>query len=188
MNWIEFQEELESCRDCVLCETRKNVVFGEGPQDASILVIGEGPGAMEDESGRPFVGRSGNLLTDLMEESGVPREKLFITNMVKCRPPENRNPKRDEIAACHKWLEVLLTILKPNVLVGVGNVPTQNLLGTKKGITSMRGVYHDVKIDGRDYLFLPVFHPAYLLRNRSRDEGKPLDLTLKDLASLKQWL
>lgn len=187
-NWDSFYSEVQSCTRCPLCETRNSVVFGEGPRDASILFIGEGPGAQEDLTGRPFVGRSGNLLSELMEEAGVPRDRVFITNMVKCRPPENRNPSRQELLACRGWLEDLLSILKPKLVVSVGNVPTQSLLSTKQGITSLRGRFHSVVISGVELSLRPLFHPAYLLRYRSREEGKPISLTLEDLRSLRPWL
>ena len=188
MDWNSLYDEVRTCTRCPLCETRTNVVFGEGPQDASILFIGEGPGAQEDLTGRPFIGRSGNLLTELMDEAGLPRDRVFITNMVKCRPPENRNPSKQEVSSCRAWLDALVNIMRPEVVVTVGNVPTQSLLDTKKGITSLRGSFHRVQLSGREIPLLPVFHPAYLLRYRSREKGKPISLTIEDFRSLRPWL
>lgn len=163
-------------------------VFGEGPRDSSVLFVGEGPGAEEDLSGRPFVGRSGRFLSQLMEEAGVLRESVFISNVVRCRPPGNRDPKPAEVAACLPWLERLIELLKPEVVVTVGNVPSRLLLDTKMGITSLRGQFHRCRFAERELTVMPIFHPSYLLRNRSRERGKPLSLTLDDLRSLSPWL
>ncbi len=179
---------MAECRRCPLHLDRNTSVFGEGPRDSSVLFVGEGPGAEEDLSGRPFVGRSGRFLSQLMEEAGVPRESVFISNVVRCRPPGNRDPKPAEVAACLPWLERLIELLNPEVVVTVGNVPSRLLLDTKDGITSLRGRFHRSRFAGMDLTVRPIFHPSYLLRNRSKERGKPLSLTLDDLRSLSPWL
>ncbi|WP_085545137.1 uracil-DNA glycosylase [Dethiosulfovibrio salsuginis] len=188
MTWEELHSAVARCRRCPLHLERTMPVFGEGPRDSSVLFVGEGPGAEEDLSGRPFVGRSGRFLSQLMEEAGVPRESVFISNVVRCRPPGNRDPKPAEVAACLPWLERLIDLLKPEVVVTVGNVPSRLLLDTKVGITSLRGEFHRCRFAERELTVRPIFHPSYLLRNRSRERGKPLSLTLDDLRALSPWL
>lgn len=152
-----------SCTRCRLAETRIQVVFGVGNPSTQLLVLGEAPGRNEDEKGEPFVGMSGKLLDTLIqEELGLDRSQFFITNVVKCRPPENRNPKPDEIASCRPWLEDQLRILDPKVILTVGNFAVQTVLGTKEGITKLRGRVHE--FDGRR--LIATFHPAMALRSR----------------------
>ena len=181
--WNELKRRVNECRKCGLCETRTNTVFGEGPViDCRVVIVGEGPGADEDASGRPFVGKAGQLLTSILENGGgIPRGSLYITNTVKCRPPENRNPNREEAAACSEYLEAQLLLLHPDVVVTLGNVPTQHLLKTTQGITALRGQW----IKWRGIELFPMFHPSYLLRNDSRAKGSPKDLTWQDVKSLK---
>lgn len=188
MTWEELQLEVAGCRRCPLHIERNRAVFGEGPVGSSVLFLGEGPGAEEDLSGRPFVGRSGRFLSQLMEEAGFSRESVFISNVVRCRPPGNRDPKPTEVAACLTWLEALIGLLKPEVVVTVGNVPSRLLLDRKEGITSLRGRFHRSRFAGMELTVRPIFHPSYLLRNRSREPGKPLSLTVDDLRSLSPWL
>ncbi len=153
--------EAASCVRCGLAATRTQVVFGVGDPMADLLVVGEGPGAEEDRLGEPFVGRSGKLLDQLvLEEMGLTRERFYIANVVKCRPPDNRDPRPDEIEACHPWLARQLELIAPKVVLTVGNFATRTLLGTKEGITRLRG---------RSYPFggavlIPTFHPAAVLR------------------------
>ncbi|MBQ3455045.1 MAG: uracil-DNA glycosylase, partial [Synergistaceae bacterium] len=147
-----------------------------------VVVVGEGPGADEDATGRPFIGKAGMLLTSILQDGGkIPRESLYITNVVKCRPPDNRNPTREEAAACNEFLEAQLLLLHPDIVVTLGNVPTQWLLKTTQGITSLRGQW----IDWRGIKLFPMFHPSYLLRNDSRAKGSPKDLTWHDVRALK---
>nr|WP_255700446.1 uracil-DNA glycosylase [Dethiosulfovibrio faecalis] len=188
MSWLKLKEAVGRCRKCPLWETRNNVVFGEGPEDSSVLLVGEAPGAEEDSSGRPFVGRSGRFLTDLMAEAGLKREDLFISNVVHCRPPGNRNPKKGEIKACLHWLEDIVGLLRPQVVVTVGNVPSQAIMDTKEGISTLRGRFHRGSLGGMDLAVRPIFHPAYLLRNRSREEGRPVASTLEDLRALVDFV
>jgi DNA polymerase len=154
-------DEARICVRCALAEGRTQVVFGMGDPHADLLFVGEGPGAEEDRQGLPFVGRSGKLLDQLLiEEVGITRDRCYIANVVKCRPPGNRDPKPDEIAACRPWLDAQLQHLAPKVVVTLGNFATKTLLDTTTGITKLRG---------KEYPFgaavlIPTFHPAAVLR------------------------
>ena len=159
-----------NCTQCVLGKTRTNTVFGEGAADAELVFVGEGPGADEDASGRPFVGRAGELLTKMIIAMGLSREKVFIANVVKCRPPANRTPAPEEVATCWPYLVQQLQIICPKVIVTLGNPATQTLLQTKTGITRLRGDFQPLPAIGEGLAGIPVmptFHPAYLLRNYS---------------------
>ena len=154
-------EEASSCTACGLSEGRTTVVFGTGSPDAEVMFVGEGPGAREDEQGLPFVGRSGQLLDQLLrEEVGLDRSDCYIANVVKCRPPGNRDPKPDEIAACRPWLEEQLELIDPTVVVTLGNFAARLLLDTDTGITKLRGQAY--QFGGRH--LVPTFHPAAALR------------------------
>ena len=179
----ELKSRVQECRKCGLCEKRHNIVFGEGPtENCRVVIVGEGPGADEDATGRPFVGKAGMLLTSILQDGGkIPRDSLYITNVVKCRPPDNRNPTREEAAACNEFLEAQLLLLHPDIVVTLGNVPTQWLLKTTQGITGLRGQW----VDWRGIKLFPMFHPSYLLRNDSRAKGSPKDLTWHDIRALK---
>ncbi len=153
--------EAATCVRCRLAETRTQVVFGVGHPKADLLFVGEGPGAEEDRLGEPFVGRSGKLLDQLvLEEMGLTRAQFYIANVVKCRPPDNRDPKPEEIEACHPWLERQLELIAPKVVVTVGNFATRTLLQTREGITKVRGTAYPF----RGGLLIPTFHPAAILR------------------------
>jgi DNA polymerase len=141
-------------------------VFGSGNPEADLAVIGEGPGADEDAQGKPFVGRAGQLLTKMLESVGLDRERdAFILNMVMCRPPGNRNPEADEIESCRPFLEAKLATVRPSVILSLGSVATQALLGTKEAIGKLRGRVHPY----RDIVLIPTFHPAFLLRNPGQE-------------------
>lgn len=178
-------EEIKECKSCSLHKSRKNVVPGEGSLSDRILFIGEGPGADEDEQGRPFVGRAGQLLTKIIESVGFERGSIYITNVVKCRPPENRNPKDKEIAACFSFLESQIAILNPRVIVTVGSIATKTLISellNGEGITKIRGrVYNWMGIK-----VIPILHPSYLLRNPSLEEGRPKWQTWQDMLLIKK--
>jgi len=153
--------EAESCTTCNLAEGRTNVVFGAGKPDADLMFVGEGPGAQEDRWGLPFVGRSGKLLDRLLdEELGIDRGSCYISNVVKCRPPENRDPRPSEIAACQPYLEQQIQIIDPLVIVTLGNFSSKLLLETDTGITKLRGRAYPFR--GRQ--LVPTFHPAAALR------------------------
>ena len=180
--FAELQGKSKTCTLCRLCESRTHVVFGEGPQPCDLVFIGEGPGEVEDQTGRPFVGRAGQLLTEILTAGGLPRESVYITNTVKCRPPENRLPLQDEMEACWPYLEAQIFHLKPKLIVTLGNAPTQLLLDTKEGITKIRGQFFPWK---QGVEVFPMFHPSYLLRNPSREKGSPKYLTWKDIQTVK---
>lgn len=173
--------EAATCVRCGLAETRTQVVFGVGDPHADLLFVGEGPGADEDRLGEPFVGRSGKLLDQLVwEEMGLTRDRFYITNVVKCRPPDNRDPRPEEIEACSPWLEQQLALIVPRVVVTVGNFATRTLLQTKDGITKVRG---------RSYPFgaavlIPTFHPAAILRGGAQQMAQ----MRADLVRAKQAL
>ena len=157
------ERALQGCRKCKLCDGRTTIVFGSGNPRAEFVVIGEGPGADEDAQGLPFVGRAGQLLTRMLEARKVElsRESVFITNAVKCRPPSNRNPEPDELAACAPVLAAQLAALQPKVILALGSVATQALLHTREPIGKLRGRVHPYGAA----VLIPTFHPAFLLRN-----------------------
>lgn len=166
-------QAIASCTACGLCRTRVNTVPGEGPPDAAIMLIGEAPGSDEDRSGMPFVGRAGRILDAALHEAGIDRSRVFITNVVKCRPPENRRPARQEIDACMPFLRAQIEAVAPERICLLGNVPAQAVLG-RQGVTSLHGQV----FDGR---FLITFHPAAVLRNR-----KLMGTFVSDLRVLKK--
>ncbi|MDD5085388.1 MAG: uracil-DNA glycosylase [Candidatus Omnitrophica bacterium] len=159
---IELKNEVEQCVRCEeLAKTRHSVVFGAGHAEAKLCFVGEAPGYDEDQQGLPFVGRAGQLLTKIIESIGLSRKQVFICNVLKCRPPQNRNPLPDEILNCEPYLVKQLEIIKPRVICALGNFAAQTLLKTGKPVSQLRGNFHD-------YHGIPVmvtFHPAYLLRN-----------------------
>jgi DNA polymerase len=154
-------EIVAECRKCRLCESRTHTVPGEGPTDARLVVVGEGPGRTEDETGRPFVGKAGDLLTKILSAIELPREQVFICNVVKCRPPENRLPQYDEVAACVPYLFRQIEILKPKVILAMGGTAAQTLLHTKQSLGSLREHVHRF----RGVPVVVTYHPAALLRN-----------------------
>jgi uracil-DNA glycosylase family 4 len=157
-----IREEIGDCTRCKLHKGRKNIVFGEGDPKAVIIFVGEGPGYEEDQQGRPFVGAAGQLLTDIIEKGmNIKRAEVYICNIVKCRPPNNRNPEPDEVETCIGFVKKQIRAIHPTVIVTLGNVPTQNLLNTKQGITKLRGVWHEYE----GIPVMPTFHPSYLLRS-----------------------
>ena len=156
-----LREEIGDCKRCKLSEGRKNIVFGEGASDAALMFIGEGPGRDEDIQARPFVGDAGKLLTKLILKLGMKREDVYIANIVKCRPPYNRNPENDEIGVCRQFVEKQIEIIKPEVIVCLGKVAANALLRVATPISRMRGVFSEYN----GIPVMPTFHPAYLLRN-----------------------
>ncbi len=175
--------EAASCQGCRLAETRKNVVFGEGSETSTVFFVGEGPGAFEDETGRPFVGPAGQLLTKILDSGGFSRKDIYIGNIVKCRPPGNRDPKPAEMQVCEHWLLDQIKTIKPSIIVAMGNVAQRYFLGQDNpGITRVRGKF----FPWRDNIeVFPIFHPSYLLRNDSRHKGGPKWLTWQDMKTLR---
>jgi DNA polymerase len=161
----ELEARALVCTDCALHESRTNVVFGSGDPNADVMFVGEGPGQSEDEQGLPFVGRSGRLLEQLLGEIGLTRAEVYIGNVVKCRPPRNRDPRPDEIDACKGYLRTQLELIDPQVVVTLGNFATKLLLRTETGITRLRGRAYEWW--GGRYL-VPTFHPAAALRGSAR--------------------
>jgi len=152
---------VKNCEKCRLCETRKHTVPGEGSGDARVAVVGEGPGAREDETGRPFVGRAGELLTDILKAIDLEREAVYICNIVKCRPPSNRTPRQEEIDACVPYLYRQLEIVCPEVILAMGSTAVSSLLERKQSLGSFRGKVHSF----RGMPLVATYHPAALLRN-----------------------
>lgn len=163
----ELREQVVSCTACGLCQGRRHAVFGHGGQPARWLVVGEAPGEQEDRQGQPFVGRSGQLLDAMLSAVGMSRERdVFIANVIKCRPPGNRNPKPEEIAACSPYLMRQIELLKPERILVLGRFAAQTLLGTEATIGSLRGRVHQLKTDaGPQIPVIVSYHPAYLLRS-----------------------
>ncbi|MCK9229810.1 MAG: uracil-DNA glycosylase [Syntrophales bacterium] len=158
----EIRTDLGDCRRCGLYKTRRNIVFGEGNPRAPLVFVGEAPGADEDRQGRPFTGRAGRLLTRIIEAMGMKREDIYICNILKCRPPENRNPGPDEISACEPFLKRQIDAIQPRVICALGTFAAKTLLGKDAPITVLRGTFHEY----RGTPLMPTYHPAYLLRNQ----------------------
>lgn len=164
---LQIARELDGCPRCKLCVGRRTVVVGEGDPNAQLVFVGEGPGEQEDLQGRPFVGRAGELLDKMIVAMGLTRDQVYIANVVKCRPPGNRNPEPDEIAACSPFLLRQLRAIRPKVIVALGKFAAQTLLQTQTPISRLRGTFHDYPAlrDFGGARLMPTWHPAYLLRN-----------------------
>lgn len=172
MDWESLKNECLQCRRCELCQTRNNVVFGVGAQDAEVLFIGEGPGEQEDLKGEPFVGRAGRLLDDMLELIDLDRSKIYIANMVKCRPPRNRDPLNTEQDACAGWLEAQIELIKPRIIVCLGRIAAMKFIKPDFKITREHGQWFDrggVKV-------MALYHPAALLRDPRRRPETFVDL------------
>ena len=175
-----IDEAVRSCTLCPLAETRTNAVPGEGPVSARILIIGEAPGRNEDSKGVPFVGRAGNILDDLLEGIGVARDEVFITNIVKCRPPGNRDPLPGEIDSCQPYLVRQLEIIRPKVICTLGRFAAQCLLNTKAPLSRLRGKLSDYN----GIPLIPTYHPAYLLRNYTKEARRQVWDDVKKVAEI----
>ena len=184
----ELGETCSVCTACKLAGSRRHVVFGEGDADAKLMIIGEGPGEDEDRTGRPFVGRAGQLLDQILAAVGIAREAVYIGNIVKCRPPGNRNPEPDEVASCEHWLLEQIRLIRPQLIITLGNVPTQWALQSQVGITRARGQWGEFKRLGAPIRVMPMFHPAYLLRNPIRTVGGPKWQTWQDIKAVRAEL
>lgn len=177
-------EELElkaANKSAALNELSDSLVFGEGDPDANLMIIGEAPGEEEDLTGRPFVGRAGQLLDRILESVGFDRADVYITNIVKFRPPGNRNPLPAEVVASQPVLLEQIRLIRPQIIATLGNVPTQHFLESREGITKCRGSWRE----WQGIALFPLYHPAYLLRNPSREEGSPKWQTWQDMKTLK---
>lgn len=183
----EIRQDLGDCQRCRLAQGRKTIVFGQGNPHAELVFVGEAPGADEDEQGLPFVGRAGQLLTQILASVGIKRpDDIYIANTVKCRPPENRAPQSDEQAACAPYLEAQIHFVKPKIILLAGSPAIKAILKTDQLITSLRGKW--LKLQGTEISVMPIFHPAYLLRNPSKEKGKPKWLTWQDMQEVKNAL
>ena len=182
-NWEELEAEAKQCTKCKLCKNRNNVVFGTGNKNATLMFIGEGPGADEDIQGIPFVGKAGKLMNLAFEAIGLKREDVYIANIVKCWPPSNRNPEDDEATACLDYLRNQVILVKPKIIVLLGSVALKNILGKEYGITASRGKW----VEKRGILYMPTWHPAALLRDETKkiDFIKDLKLVMKSLEEIK---
>lgn len=178
-----IREKIGDCRRCKLWRGRTHIVFGTGNPGARLLFVGEGPGEEEDRQGKPFVGKAGELLTKMIGAMGLTREEVYIANVVKCRPPGNRNPEADEIEACRSFLDEQIAIIDPEVICALGTFAAQTLLDTTSSISALRGKLHEKG----GYKIVPTFHPAYLLRNprNKRLAWGDLQIIMKELG-LKQ--
>jgi DNA polymerase len=176
------REQLGDCQRCKLAERRQNIVFGVGAADAVLMFVGEAPGADEDRRGEPFVGRAGQLLDRMIAAMGWTRDTVYIANVLKCRPPGNRDPEPDEVAACTPFLARQIAAISPRIIVALGRPAAQHLLGTSAPISALRGKFHD----HRGIKVMPTFHPAFLLRSpdRKRDAWADLKLVITELSRL----
>ena len=177
--WEELEESIKNCNRCKLWKTRRNIVFGTGNRNARLMFIGEGPGADEDRLGVPFVGRAGKLMDLAFETLGIDRNEVYIANIVKCRPPSNRNPENDEAMACLNYLRNQVILVKPEIIVLLGSVALKNILGKEYGITASRGKW----VEKKGIKYMPTWHPAALLR----DETKKVDF-IKDLKKVVELI
>ena len=177
-SWEELEESIKGCEKCKLCKGRKNIVFGVGNKNAKVMFIGEGPGADEDTQGEPFVGKAGKLMNLAFQTLGIKREEVYIGNIVKCRPPNNRDPEEDEVVSCIGYLRNQVMLVKPQVIVLLGRIALQNILGKDLKITSARGNW----IDKKGIKYMPTWHPAALLR----DERKKIDF-INDLQKVVDY-
>ncbi|HVE90009.1 MAG TPA: uracil-DNA glycosylase [Burkholderiaceae bacterium] len=183
LEWKDLQHEVAHCRACSLCETRRQTVFGVGNASADWMLIGEAPGAEEDARGEPFVGQAGRLLDNMLASIGMSRQgetpkSVYIANVLKCRPPGNRNPQPEEVTKCEPFLRRQIELVGPALIVVMGRFAAQSLLGTDSSIASLRGKQHRISVAGRQIPVVVTYHPAYLLRNLVDKEKSWADLCL----------
>ncbi|HIU51849.1 MAG TPA: uracil-DNA glycosylase [Candidatus Merdicola faecigallinarum] len=176
-NWEELERSIIGCKACKLCQNRTNIVFADGNKNADVMLIGEGPGADEDRIGIPFVGKAGQLMDKAFEGLRIDRSKLYIANIVKCRPPNNRVPEKEEAEACLNYLRNQVILVRPQIIVLMGSTALKNILGQEYGITSARGKW----IQKKEILYMPTWHPAALLR----DDTKKIEFW-KDFKKIKE--
>lgn len=170
--WELLQSEVAQCRKCSLCENRTQTVFGCGNRHAEWMIIGEAPGQQEDLQGQPFVGNAGLLLTEMLRAIGLSREEVYIANILKCRPPGNRDPKPEEVSSCRNYLKRQLDLIRPKIILAVGRIAAQTLLETEEPLSRLRGKIHSLN----GVPLVVVYHPAYLLRNLPDKKKAWLDL------------
>ncbi len=182
-SWESIERQIENCRRCGLCQRRHSIVLGEGNRHADIMLVGEGPGADEDAQGRPFVGKAGQLLDKMFSAIDMRREDLYITNVVKCRPPGNRTPLDEEAEACLPLLRMQYSLIRPKILVCLGATATRHVYNRDARITRVRGQW----MEKNGTLFIPTYHPAALLRDESKkkDVWEDLQSIARTYAELK---
>jgi uracil-DNA glycosylase family 4 len=180
----KLRGQAHACEKCVLSKTRTQAVFGTGNEKAELMFVGEAPGYDEDKQGEPFVGKAGQLLTKMIEAMGLQRKDVYIANIIKCRPPENRTPAPEEIDQCMPYLREQISQIRPKVICALGNVAVQTLLQTEKTITRLRGMFYPFE----NIKIMPTFHPAYLLRNPEykREVWRDLQLIMDELGLSKK--
>ena len=164
-DWAALQATVSACQHCDLHRSRTQTVFGVGDRAADWMIIGEAPGADEDRQGEPFVGRAGQLLNEMLNAVGLQRDTVFIANILKCRPPNNRDPKAEEIAACRNYLQSQIALIQPRLILAVGRIAAQNLLEDDQPVGRLRGSPHSIEVNGRAVPVVVTYHPAYLLRS-----------------------
>lgn len=182
----EIREKVLVCEKCPLCKTRTNIVFSDGTPNPKLMLIGEAPGFYEDQQGKPFVGKAGQLLDKIFASVGFSRKDIYICNTLKCRPPDNRNPLPDEKEACWEYLKAQIDIIKPQIILLCGNVAVQSILPNIGGITKIRGKWYQGGDIVHGAKLMPIFHPSYLLRNDSREKGSPKWLMWQDIQEIKR--
>ena len=175
----ELEKQIKDCKKCKLCNNRHNIVLGAGNRQAKVMFIGEGPGADEDIQGEPFVGKAGKLMDQAFKGIGIERKDVYIANVVKCRPPQNRNPEQDEVDSCIDYLRAQVMLVKPEIIVLLGSVALKAILGKEYSITSSRGKW----VEKKGIQYMPTFHPAALLRDESKKIAFWKDL--KEVAKYK---
>ena len=173
-DWDSLREQVKNCQRCELSQTRQHTVFGAGNIQADLVILGEAPGAEEDQQGEPFIGRAGQLLNEMLLSIGLTRESVFITNILKCHPPNNRDPNQQEVATCTSYLEQQLAMLKPKAILVVGRIAAHSLLGVEESIADMRGKKWQSSL--ADAPLFVTYHPAYLLHKPSEKRTAYLDL------------
>lgn len=178
-NWKDLEKSILDCRKCRLCSNRTNIVFGQGNKNAKLMFIGEGPGADEDRQGIPFVGKAGQLMNNAFQALEINREDVYIANIVKCRPPSNREPEDDEAQMCLNYLRNQVILIKPEIIVLLGNTALKNIMGKEFKITAVRGKW----MEKNGIKYMPTWHPAALLR----DENKKIEFW-KDLKEVKKHI
>ena len=182
----EIKQKCLNCHKCRLGETRTNLVFSDGVPNSKLMLIGEAPGFYEDQQGKPFVGKAGQLLDKIFSSVGFTRNDIYICNTVKCRPPENRNPMPDEKDACWEYLKSQIDLIQPKIILLCGNVAVQSILGNVGGITKIRGKWFEGGEVVHGAKLMPIFHPSYLLRNDSREKGSPKWLMWQDIQEIRR--
>ena len=181
---LKIKQKCETCQKCPLSQTRTQIVFSDGVPNHKMMLIGEAPGFNEDQTGRPFVGRAGQLLDKILASVGLSRERdVYICNTLKCRPPDNRDPLPTEKEACREYLDAQLELLKPRIIILCGRVALTSFLTNEKSISKIRGQWFDGPYGAK---MMPIFHPSYLLRNQSKAVGSPKWLMWQDIQEIKK--